>query len=174
MKKIENLLVTMVVLRLYSCHIVTVKMVQYDDWIKGKKKKKGLTCCRREQVVVYKWGRVVVNKSWTSQTSRQQVVNKSRQWVRQVFCQQVLSMGQTSLVTRQWVGWVFNKSDFWGYDLFLNGIWMTYAKFINRPFTITCRVFKRYLVFKNRYISLHNSTTSHSLNLIFGRSTEIV
>jgi hypothetical protein len=86
MKKIENLLVTMVVLRLYSCHVVTVKMVQYDDRIKGKKKKKkkGLTCCGRQ----FRY------------TSGGELWSTSRQLVRQVV----------------------NKSELWGYDLFLNGI----------------------------------------------------
>ena len=84
MKKIENLLVTMVVLRLYSCHVVTEKMVQYDDRIKGKKKKKGLTCCRRQ----FRY------------TSGGELWSTSCQLVRQVV----------------------NKSDLWGYDLFLNGI----------------------------------------------------
>ncbi len=39
--------------------------------------------------------------------------------------------------------------------------------------TITCRVFKRSLVFKNRHILLHNSTTTQFLDVIFCILTEV-
>ena len=39
--------------------------------------------------------------------------------------------------------------------------------------TITCQVFKRSLVFKNRHILLHNSTTTQSLDVIFCRLPEV-